>query len=141
METVFSITIIVIAVLTLLYIVWQFANNVYKRLLRFLIETRIVIIDPGDEEDADRFYKWLYSDKYRGKNKKGKRIAKNIAFICGCLAILCILLISICNHIIVNYSKGKVFSDIDSIKYNKVGLLLGTTPMDQGTVPRSARTQ
>ena len=72
METVFSITIIVIAVLTLLYIVWQFANNVYKRLLRFLIETRIVIIDPGDEENVDRFYNWLYSDKYWGKNKKEK---------------------------------------------------------------------
>jgi SanA protein len=34
----------------------------------------------------------------------------------------------ICNQIVVNNAKGKVFSDIDSIKYNKVGLLLGTTP-------------
>lgn len=29
---------------------------------------------------------------------------------------------------VVQNAKGKVFSDIDSIKYNKVGLLLGTTP-------------
>ena len=34
----------------------------------------------------------------------------------------------ICNQIVVNNAEGKVFSDIDSIKYNKVGLLLGTTP-------------
>ncbi len=34
----------------------------------------------------------------------------------------------ICNQIVVNNAKGKVFSEIDSIKYNKVGLLLGTTP-------------
>lgn len=33
-----------------------------------------------------------------------------------------------CNHIVVSNARGKVFSDIDSIKYNKVGLLLGTTP-------------
>jgi len=33
-----------------------------------------------------------------------------------------------CNQIVVNNAEGKVFSDIDSIKYNKVGLLLGTTP-------------
>ena len=34
----------------------------------------------------------------------------------------------ICNQIVVNNAEGKVFYDIDSIKYNKVGLLLGTTP-------------
>jgi SanA protein len=34
----------------------------------------------------------------------------------------------VCNQIVVNNAKGKVFSDIDSIEYNKVGLLLGTTP-------------
>lgn len=34
----------------------------------------------------------------------------------------------ICNRIVVNNAEGKVFSEIDSIKYNKVGLLLGTTP-------------
>ena len=44
------------------------------------------------------------------------------------LAILCIALMFVCNQIVVNNAKGKVFSEIDSIKYNKVGLLLGTTP-------------
>ena len=42
--------------------------------------------------------------------------------------ILCITSMLICNQIVVNNAEGKVFSDIDSIKYNKVGLLLGTTP-------------
>ncbi len=47
----------------------------------------------------------------------------------GCLmTIICIALMLICNQIVVNNAKGKVYSDIDRIKYNKVGLLLGTTP-------------
>jgi SanA protein len=47
----------------------------------------------------------------------------------GCLmTIICIALMLICNQIVVNNAEGKVFSDIDCIKYNKVGLLLGTTP-------------
>ena len=41
---------------------------------------------------------------------------------------VCIVVMLICNQIVVNNAEGKVFSDIDSVKYNKVGLLLGTTP-------------
>ena len=41
---------------------------------------------------------------------------------------MCIVIMLICNQIVVNNAEGKVFSDIDSIKYNNVGLLLGTTP-------------
>lgn len=44
------------------------------------------------------------------------------------VAVVCLALMLICNQIVVNNAEGKVFSDIDSIKYNKVGLLLGTTP-------------
>ena len=44
------------------------------------------------------------------------------------MAVVCLALMLICNQIVVNNAEGKVFSDIDSIKYNKVGLLLGTTP-------------
>lgn len=42
--------------------------------------------------------------------------------------VLCIGVMLICNQIVVNNAKCKVFSEIDSIKFNKVGLLLGTTP-------------
>ena len=44
------------------------------------------------------------------------------------VVIVVLALLFICNCLVVEEAKGKVFSDIDSIKYNKVGLLLGTTP-------------
>ena len=43
-------------------------------------------------------------------------------------ALLCLCVIFVCNLLVVNNAEGKAYSDIDSIKYNKVGLLLGTTP-------------
>ena len=57
-----------------------------------------------------------------------KKIAKIIVWLGGIMAVICIAIMLICNQIVVNNAKGKVFSEIDSIEYNKVGLLLGTTP-------------
>jgi SanA protein len=57
-----------------------------------------------------------------------KRVIKICAWAIGFFAVLCLALMLIGNQIVVNNAKGKVFSDIDSIKYNNVGLLLGTTP-------------
>ena len=57
-----------------------------------------------------------------------KKSLKICIWIVGIFAVLCIALMLICNHLVVNNAKGKAFSEIDSIKYNKVGLLLGTTP-------------
>lgn len=57
-----------------------------------------------------------------------KKKIKILIWLTGCLTIICIALTLICNQIVVNNAEGKVFSGIDSIKYNKVGLLLGTTP-------------
>lgn len=56
------------------------------------------------------------------------KIYKYIIWMSGIIVIICITLMLICNHLVVNNAKGKAFSEIDSIKYNKVGLLLGTTP-------------
>lgn len=56
------------------------------------------------------------------------KVIKILACFFGAFAIICLALMLICNQIVVNNAGGKVFSDIDSIKYNKVGLLLGTTP-------------
>jgi hypothetical protein len=56
------------------------------------------------------------------------KIIKICAWIIGFFAVACIVLMLICNQIMDSNAEGKVFSDIDSIKYNKVGLLLGTTP-------------
>ena len=56
------------------------------------------------------------------------KVSKIIWRVLGIIIVLCITLMLICNQIVVNNAEGKAFSDIDSIKYNKVGLLLGTTP-------------
>ena len=56
------------------------------------------------------------------------KVIKILACCFGAFAIICLALMLLCNQIVVNNAEGKVFSDIDSIKYNKVGLLLGTTP-------------
>ena len=57
-----------------------------------------------------------------------KRIIKIGAWVIGVFVVACLALMLICNQIVVNNAEGKAYSDIDSIKYNKVGLLLGTTP-------------
>ena len=57
-----------------------------------------------------------------------KKTIKIIVWLIATLAIVCLMLMLICNQIVVSNAEGKAFSDIDSIKYNKVGLLLGTTP-------------
>ncbi len=57
-----------------------------------------------------------------------KKRLKICIWMIGILAALCLAIMLVCNQIVVNNAKGKVFSDIDSIEYSKVGLLLGTTP-------------
>lgn len=57
-----------------------------------------------------------------------KKVFKICVWAIGVFAVACLTLMLICNQIVVNNAEGKVSSDIDSIKYNKVGLLLGTTP-------------
>ena len=57
-----------------------------------------------------------------------KSVRKIVLWMVGISAALCLAILLICNQIVVNNAKGKTFDDIDSIKYNRVGLLLGTTP-------------
>ena len=57
-----------------------------------------------------------------------KKATKILMWSTGIILLMCIVAMMVCNQIVVNNAKGKVFSDIDSIEYNKVGLLLGTTP-------------
>lgn len=57
-----------------------------------------------------------------------KKIIKKIAWVVGIMAVICVAVMFVCNQLVVNNAKGKVFSEIDSIKFTKVGLLLGTTP-------------
>ena len=46
----------------------------------------------------------------------------------GIAGLLCLALMLICDWLVTDNAEGKAFSDIGSIKYNKVGLLRGTTP-------------
>ena len=57
-----------------------------------------------------------------------KKVAKKILWTTCVMSFVCIFLMIICNQIVVNNAQGKAFSDIDSIEYNNVGLLLGTPP-------------
>jgi SanA protein len=43
------------------------------------------------------------------------------------IALVIFLSMYVCNSIIVNTSKGKLYTDVQLIPYNKVGLLLGTS--------------
>jgi vancomycin permeability regulator SanA len=52
-----------------------------------------------------------------------KKVFKIGAWAIGVFAVVCLVLMLICNQIVVSNAEGKVFSDIDNIKYNKVGLL------------------
>jgi len=60
--------------------------------------------------------------------KMKNKVIKTCVWVIGVFAVACIALMLVCNQIVTKNAEGKVFSDIDSIKYNKVGLLLGTTP-------------
>ena len=57
-----------------------------------------------------------------------KKKVKIFITIGAVFVIVCTILMLICNQIVVSNAEGKVFSEIDSIKHNKVGLLVGTTP-------------
>ena len=57
-----------------------------------------------------------------------KKATKILIWSTCIILFVCIVVMMVCNQIVVNNAKGKVFSDIDSIENNKVGLLLGTTP-------------
>lgn len=54
-----------------------------------------------------------------------KKFIKTCAWSIALVAVTCLALMLICDQIVVSNAEGKVFSDIDSIRYNKVGLLLG----------------
>lgn len=55
-----------------------------------------------------------------------KKVAKIFLWTTCIMSVVCIVLMIICNQIVVNNVEGKAFSDIDSINYNKVGLMINT---------------
>lgn len=59
------------------------------------------------------------------KNKSFFRLVLRLGLICA-FAVLAI--IGLCNLIVVQSAKGRIYSDVDKIPYHKVGLVLGTIP-------------
>ena len=59
---------------------------------------------------------------------KMKKLVKKCVWPLIIGVIVCLVLMVTCNQIVTNYAKDKAFSNIDSIKKNRVGVLLGTTP-------------
>ena len=57
-----------------------------------------------------------------------KKVIKIVILGIVAMTIICLVVMYICNQLVVNNAKGKAFADIDSIKFSKIGLLLGTTP-------------
>jgi SanA protein len=57
-----------------------------------------------------------------------KKVIKIGAWIACIIAVVSLASMLVCNRIVENNAVGKVHSDIDSLTYNKAGLLLGTTP-------------
>lgn len=45
----------------------------------------------------------------------------------GIVVFFVALLIVVCNYVVVRHSKGRLFSDVNAIPHNKVGLLFGTS--------------
>lgn len=57
-----------------------------------------------------------------------KKTVRIVVWIAGIVVVLCIALMLVCNQIVVKNAEGKTFSEIDCVKFNKVGLLLGAPP-------------
>ena len=65
----------------------------------------------------------------RMETPKWWRVVRRVFFYGIMLPVfVCCLGILFCNYLISKYSEGKVFGDTTFIPYNKVGLLLGTSP-------------
>ena len=57
-----------------------------------------------------------------------RKVIKRIACVAGVMMVLCAVLMLLCDHLVSSNAEGKTFYEIDSIRHNKVGLLLGTNP-------------
>jgi hypothetical protein len=106
-------------------------NKIYKKIVRFLVETHIAKIDFGSESEVDEFYDWLYSKKsHKRKSSMKNKVIKILACCFGAFAIICLALMLICNQIVVNNAGGKVFSRISG-----TGQLIQLLIVNQSSCP------
>lgn len=60
------------------------------------------------------------------------QMKRKLKFFLGAIAsavVICFTIVLTCNQVVVNYAKGKVLTEVDSISPTQWGLLLGTTPI------------
>lgn len=60
-----------------------------------------------------------------------KKIKKYVLWPLAIMIVACLALMLICNLIIVNNAKNKLYTDIESVPPTEYGLLLGTTPQSR----------
>lgn len=49
--------------------------------------------------------------------------------ITGIVCLVCIIVVLICDICVVNNAKGRIYNDVESLPHQKVGLILGTSPV------------
>lgn len=57
-----------------------------------------------------------------------KKKMKTTIWVIAIIGVVCLASVLVCNLIIVNNAKGKLFSDLEQVTPTEYGLLLGTTP-------------
>ena len=73
-------------------------DKLYKRIVRFFVETHIARIDFSSEEEAEEFYNWLYPDKSQKRELSMKKIIRICAWTMSVFAVVCLALMLICNQ-------------------------------------------
>ena len=59
--------------------------------------------------------------------KKKKKM--NLFWIVLCIIVICIAVVAICNFLVLNASRGKMYSKVENVPHCEVGVLLGTSPV------------
>jgi len=73
------------------------------------------------------FLWYIFDPMNKHKSNKHTSTKKKMLVFLLFLVVIVLLITYTCNAIIVYTAKGKLYSNVDSIPYNKVGLLLGTS--------------
>lgn len=60
--------------------------------------------------------------------KKNKSIIRRVIRWCLIGVMAVVVLVGLCNTIVIQSAKGRTYNDVESVPYNKVGLVLGTIP-------------
>lgn len=72
-------------------------NLIYKKIVRFLLKTRLLEIYFGTENEADDFFYWLYPINHRkGEPSMKNMIIKICLWAFVIVVVLCLILMFVC---------------------------------------------